>query len=120
MGDGHLWIAGDTQSLNVKTKLEGAGELLEGGAGDGDEIRGIGVRILLPAEGLVDACEDVVATGIGMDFVVETVDDEMVLVDIRELFFVDGVPSPNRRNLSGSRKQPNLCANDPSHGRSFV
>jgi ATP-dependent exoDNAse (exonuclease V) alpha subunit len=31
-----------------------------------------------------------------------------------------GVPSPNRRNLSGSRKQPNLCANDSSHGRSFV
>ena len=91
LGDRHVRIACDSQGWNVKTNLEGAGQLLECGVGNCDEVRALGMGISLPAEGLVDAGKDVIPAGVGVDFIVETVDDKMMLVDVCEFLSVDWI-----------------------------
>ena len=94
MGDGQAGIAFDAKGLDAEFALDGASELGEGGGGDGDEVLAEGaggVWVARPAERLVETAEDVVVVRVGVDGVVQAIDDEVMLLDEGALGKVDGI-----------------------------
>ncbi len=94
VGDGEVGPAFKAEGLDVEFGLEELCELLEGGGRDGDEVLAEGaggMREGLPAERGVEAVEDVVVVGVGVDGVVQAIDDEVVLLDEVTLALVDGI-----------------------------
>jgi hypothetical protein len=91
--DGQSWIADDAESADIETLLEKERKLAQCGGRNGDEVLAdgaAGVRVSLPAEGLVDAFENVIDVA-GMDLVMETEDYHVVLLDEGEFFLVDRI-----------------------------